>query len=90
MKYSTNEIYMMLEFMAEQISEINDNVRVLINRSLSGKDRSTESEVSIDYGKVKALRKAGWSYSKIAEEMGCSKSAVAAIIRKEALKNERV
>lgn len=31
----------------------------------------------IDLGKVKALRKAGWTLEKIADEMGCSAQTIA-------------
>ena len=31
----------------------------------------------IDIGKVKALRKAGWTLEKIADEMGCSAQTIA-------------
>ena len=31
----------------------------------------------IDMGKVKALRKAGWTLEKIADEMGCSAQTIA-------------
>ncbi len=31
----------------------------------------------IDMGKVKALWKAGWTYAKIADEMGCSAQTIA-------------
>ena len=37
---------------------------------------------NVDKGKIAALRKAGWSYDKIAEEMGLTKSAVTNIIFK--------
>jgi ribosome-binding protein aMBF1 (putative translation factor) len=87
MKYDTNEIYMLLEFISEQITEINDNVRVLLNRSLSTTEPRknpipTQTPV-IDRDKVKALRKAGWSYSQIAEELNASKSTIAKIVQKE-------
>ena len=37
---------------------------------------------NVDKGKIAALRKAGWSYDKIADEMGLTKSAVTNIIFK--------
>ena len=33
--------------------------------------------IIIDNGKIKALRDAGWSYEKIADEVGCSPQTVA-------------
>lgn len=90
MKYTTVDIYIMLERITEDISEINENVRILMNKKLGSRsrkptdeDRDEDSGETIDRGKVLALRKAGWSYSKIAEEMQCSKSAIANIIKEE-------
>lgn len=37
----------------------------------------------IDTGKVKALRKAGWSLQKIADEMGCSTQNISKILIRE-------
>ncbi len=37
----------------------------------------------IDTGKVKALRKAGWSLQKIADEMGCSMQNISKILIRE-------
>ncbi|MDO4307232.1 MAG: helix-turn-helix transcriptional regulator [Eubacteriales bacterium] len=37
----------------------------------------------IDVGKVKALRKAGWTLKAIAEEMGCSPQNISQIMNKE-------
>lgn len=34
-------------------------------------------KINIDMGKVKALRNAGWSFDKIADEMGCSSQTIA-------------
>jgi ribosome-binding protein aMBF1 (putative translation factor) len=88
----SNEYDVVLEAIFEQVSEINDNLRILLNRTLSGKSRSSwndddVTESGIDKGKIRALRKAGWSFQKIAEEVGCSKSAVLEIVKKEATKN---
>lgn len=35
------------------------------------------TKVQLDMGKVKALRKAGWTLEKIADEMGCSAQTIA-------------
>lgn len=37
----------------------------------------------VDRGKVLALYKAGWSYTKIADEMGCSPARIGQIIKEE-------
>lgn len=86
--HTTDDIHAMLEFIAEQVSEINDNTRILINRKLGSRsrkptpeDHEEDSGEIIDKGKIIALRAAGWSYSQIADEMQCSKSAVAYIIK---------
>lgn len=36
-----------------------------------------KKKVQLDMGKVKALRKAGWTLEKIADEMGCSAQTIA-------------
>ena len=52
------------------------------------KDKPQEPEkakrkrrVVVDLGKVRALHKAGWSYEKIAEEIGCSVATLMARLR---------
>ena len=42
-----------------------------------------EKRKPIDTGKVKALRKAGWSLQKIADEMGCSVQNISKILIRE-------
>lgn len=85
MKYSTVDIYVLLERLTEEVGEINENVHILLNKKLGTQTRKPvpEETATIDRGKVLALRKAGWSYSRIADEMECSKSAIANIIRKD-------
>lgn len=39
--------------------------------------------ISIDMGKVHALHKAGWSYEKIADEMGCSVGTISMRLKEE-------
>lgn len=41
------------------------------------------SRKKVDRGKVMALHKAGWSLSKIADEMGCSAQRVHQIVKEE-------
>jgi hypothetical protein len=38
---------------------------------------SKSAKKTLDMGKVKALRKAGWTLEKIADEMGCSAQTIA-------------
>ena len=40
-----------------------------------------KKKVQLDLGKVKALRKAGWTLEKIADEMGCSAQTIANKLR---------
>lgn len=44
---------------------------------------SSTSRKKVDRGKVMALHKAGWSLSKIADEMGCSAQRVHQIVKEE-------
>lgn len=41
------------------------------------------AKLAIDMGKVKALRNAGWTLEKIADEMGCSPQTIANKLQKE-------
>lgn len=47
------------------------------------KDTQKAKRRPIDTGKVKALRKAGWSLQKIADEMGCSMQNISRILIRE-------
>lgn len=77
----------LLEAIFEQVSEINDLLRIFLNRSLSGKPRSkldtTTTPTGIDKGKIIALRKAKWTFRDIAEEVGCSKTTAIRIVQAE-------
>ena len=42
-------------------------------------------KLNIDWGKAKACRDAGWSYAKIADELGCSEQTVYTHLSKEAM-----
>lgn len=46
--------------------------------------KKTYKRVQLDMGKVKALRKAGWSFEKIAEEFKCSTQTIINHLNKEA------
>lgn len=41
------------------------------------KQRKAINRKDLDMGKVKALRAAGWSFEKIADEMGCAPQTIA-------------
>lgn len=44
------------------------------------KEEKPKPAKKVDEGKVMALKKAGWSHKKIAEEMGCSDSFISRIV----------
>jgi len=48
-------------------------------------DTKTKKRQPFDVGKLGALRKAGWSVSKIADEMGCSEATVYTYMKKEGI-----
>lgn len=48
------------------------------------KKLKTRKCVQLDMGKVKALRNAGWSFEKIAEEFNCSTQTIINHLNKEA------
>lgn len=45
------------------------------------KKAKRKRRVVVDLGKVQALHKAGWSYEKIAEEIGCSVATIMARLK---------
>lgn len=51
-------------------------VKVEPKPELKPKQRKTTRK-ELDMGKVKALRAAGWSFEKIADEMGCAAQTIA-------------
>ena len=48
-------------------------------------EKPTQKKGKYDVGKVCALRRANWSISKIAEEMGCSDPTVRKILKQEGM-----
>ena len=53
-------------------------VKVEANPELKPKkQRKAINRKELDMGKVKALRAAGWSFDKIADEMGCAPQTIA-------------
>lgn len=49
------------------------------------KNEANKATKKLDHGKICALRKAGWSVSKIADEMGCSGPTVRYHLDKEGI-----
>lgn len=48
-------------------------------------DKPTQKKGKYDTGKICALRRANWSISKIADEMGCSNPTVRKILKQEGM-----
>lgn len=48
-------------------------------------DKPTQKKGKYDVGKICALRRANWSISKIAEEMGCSDPTIRKILKQEGM-----
>lgn len=44
------------------------------------------TRVITDYGKLRALRKAGWSIKRIADEFKCTEGRMAQVMRKEGIR----
>lgn len=72
-----DDLVEVLTRIAEALEDIEENVRIKKNHDIIS-DRAQE----IDKGKIIALRNAHWTYKDIADEVGCSKSEVAYIVRK--------
>lgn len=53
------------------------------------KTAKVKRKVVIDIGKAKALRAAGWSYEKIAEEFGCSTQTIINHMKANMVKQEK-
>lgn len=51
--------------------------------------KKEEPKKTIDIGKIMALRKAGWTYEQIADELGTSKARIASAIYKYRHKDEK-
>lgn len=65
------------------INEDFDNaVKEMVATSQSGPPPSDKPRRKLDVGKISALRKAGWTVKKIAEEMNCSEAAVYNVLNK--------
>ena len=45
----------------------------------------TKRQPKVDRGKVGALRRAGWSHAKIADEMGCTRQFIGMILREDGI-----
>lgn len=51
--------------------------------------KKEEPKKTLDIGKIMALRKAGWTYEQIADELGTSKARIASAIYKYRHKDEK-
>ena len=56
--------------------EVCSDCRKLIEQFMVQKPFSNKQERKFDIGRAKALREAGWTYKKIAEDMKCSEQTV--------------
>lgn len=52
-------------------------------------DKTQSKRIIIDLGKVKALRTAGWSFEKIADEFGCSAQTIINHLNRDELIQKR-
>ena len=85
------EFLMLLERLVEALEENNRLLQVSVNQRLEETPRAPEkkryvrkSSKKYDYGKIMALYNAGWTYKKIAEEIGCGHSLVGKVVAKYA------
>lgn len=86
-----------MHFCAECIEEIAKYIEAAPEEKAPAKgpkaEEGTKTRKRIDYGKIMALKKAGWDNGKIADEMGMTKAAVATAIsthkRREREQGER-
>ena len=61
-------------------AEMAELIRLMTPKAEPKKDAASKKQTTkkeLDMGKVKALRKAGWTLEKIADEMGVSTSTIA-------------
>lgn len=73
----------------EELEETKAQLEKLKDKEKPKKRPEPANKKKLDIGKIRALREAGWSFGKIAEEMGCSPQTIAnALQREEAKKND--
>lgn len=58
-------------------AEMAELIRLMTAEPKKVQKKEPTNKKDIDLGKVKALRKAGWTLEKIADEMGCSAQTIA-------------
>lgn len=58
-------------------AEMAELIRLMTAEPKKVQKKEPTNKKDIDMGKVKALRKAGWTLEKIADEMGCSAQTIA-------------
>lgn len=66
----------------EMIDNLEDNVEAVAVEVVKREKKKTGPKKNIDYGKIWALKNAGWSQKKIADEMGCSEASICRILKK--------
>lgn len=58
-------------------AEMAELIRLMTAEPKKVQKKEPTNKKELDMGKVKALRKAGWTLEKIADEMGCSAQTIA-------------
>lgn len=58
-------------------AEMAELIRLMTAEPKKAQKKEPTNKKPLDMGKVKALRKAGWTLEKIADEMGCSAQTIA-------------
>lgn len=76
-----------ISFMMETMEEYFKKEEPDVIHHITAKEKKPVKKVIIDNGKIKALRDAGWSYEKIADEVGCSPQTV--VNRLNAMRQEK-
>ena len=73
------EVYELMELAAgkEEVEEVTPEVTKAPAKPKQVRNRPKHYKKELDVGKMRALRDAGWSLSKIADEMRCSPQTVA-------------
>lgn len=82
--WSAAELVKIYEYLSEEIPEPKDDICKPKAVRAAGHDHKPAEKVTagpgkrqkLDDGKMLALRRAGWTYDKIADEMGCSPQTV--------------
>lgn len=68
----------------KELEEAKNQLEKLKEKEKQPKKRAEPAnKKKLDIGKIRALREAGWSFGKIAEEMGCSPQTVANALQRE-------